>query len=337
MNLPFPARTLILWGVALLLFVLLITQWIGHWGLVTIHENNAPLGKVIASIARQGHLRIESSLDPIKTVSLDLDHVPAIEALDALAIRADASWRLVYLAAPTKSELTASLLSLKADGKVDDWTTYFYPIPFGAESTAGIIADPRDSTISLEGDDLSLSRLLNQAAQKAGVMTLFPKDWSPALAQLPKPHQVGKTIADMVHAVHGKTDEFFFLTERGDRRRPQGEAPPTQAPAQEQAAQPEMNPDWMEQRQLAQISKLPPEKQAEAKQEIRDHKALVAEMQKLSPEERKAKMQVMMSDPDRVEKFVDRMLLRDSKLSAQQRINRAVRYLNRKAAAQAAQ
>ena len=100
MTTPLPARMLFLAGAALLLFGILITRWISHWGLVTIHVKNAPLGKVVASIARQGHIQIETSLDVTKPISLDVDLVTPAEALETLSIGADATWRLAISLLP---------------------------------------------------------------------------------------------------------------------------------------------------------------------------------------------------------------------------------------------
>lgn len=314
----------------MLLFGIIVARWIAGWGLVTVHVTNAPLSTVIASIARQAHVRLETSLDLTKPVSLDVDRVPLAEALDDLAIRTDTSWRLVYLAAPTKIALESGVISLRATGKLEDWSTYFYPQPPFADSTGGAAIDPRTLSLTLEGSDKSLPPLLNEAAQKSGVLVAFPKDWTPAVAKLPRPNQVRNLIPALVQSVHGKSAEIFFLADRERReRRPQPDAPATA----EQDQPPPMNPLWIEQRQLAEIAKLPPEKQAEAKQAIGERKALMAEMQKLSPEERRAKWQALMSDPDRMEKMADRMLLRDSKMTSQQRIGRAMNYIQRKAAA----
>ena len=325
----FPKRILLLGALALLLLVAIVARWISGWGLVTVHVTNVPLGTVIASIARQAGVRVETSLDLTKPVSLDVDHVPVAEALSSLSIRTESSWRLVYLAAPTKAELDNAVISLRGTGKVDDWTSYFYPQPPFADAAGGEAVDPRYLALSLEGTDKGLPPLLNEAAQKSGALILFPKDWAPAASSIPKANQVRKTIPSLVQSVHGKSAELFLLADRERREwqpRPDDSTTDLDQP-------PPMNPLWIEQRQLAQIAKLPPEKQAEAKQEQAERKTMFAEMKDLSPEERRAKMQAMMADPDRMEKMADRMLLRDAQMTTQQRINRAVNYIQRKAAA----
>jgi len=333
MELFLQKRLLILSAVFLLLVSIFVARWIAGWGLVTVHVHDVPLGKVIASIARQGHVRIESSLDANKLVSLDVTRVPVIEAIDTLAIRADTAWRLVYLAAPSKSELIAAVMNLRGTGKLEEWTTYFYPGPPLAESEA---LDPRYLELKMEGSDRELSKLLNQAAQKSGVMTAFPKEWAPSFSSLPKANQVRQVIPSLVKSAQGVTAEFFFLSDRerrgGGPFASSGEAPPGDAPPPSENDRGAMNPDWIEQRQLAQIAKLPPEQQEAAKKEVQELKALFASMKGLTPEQRRAQMQQMMSNPDLQEKMADRMLLRDLKRTAQQRITRAIKYIDHKAA-----
>ena len=318
----------------MLLFGILVARWIAGWGLVTIHVQDAPLGKIIASIARQGHVRIESSLDLTKLVSLDVDRVTPAQAVDILSIRTDSSWRVVYLAAPTKADLNVAVISLRGSGKIEGWNTHYYPMPSFAGDD-GQALDPRFLDLKIEGPDTDLSKLLDEAAQKGGVMTAAPTDWSPAAQRLPKENQVRKVLPALIGSVHGKEAEFFFLAER-HRRGPSeavqendgGDQPPRFAA---------MNPDWRDQRALAQIQLLPPAERPGAKKELDDRKALFASMKNLAPEERRAKMREMMNNPDAMDKMADRMLLRQANQTAEQRINRAVNYLNNKAAAQSAQ
>jgi hypothetical protein len=332
-----PRRHWILFGSALLLATILFVRWISNWGLVTIHVKDYPLGKVIASIGRQGHVRIESSLDPSVPVSLDVDKVTPVQALDLLSARTEASWRLVFLAAPNQGDLRAAVLALQGAGSIDSWTTDFYPgPPFQSES--GLALDPRRLSLSIEGTGQDLPRLLDQAAQKSGVMTALPMDWNPVAAKLPKPGTVSTVIPSLIREAHGKVAEFFYLAER--TRRPEGERPAgdqNQQADQGPRVWEKMNADWREQRQLSQIALLPKAEQPEAKKRMTEQKAVFAEMQGLTPEQRRAKWQQMMSNPDRMLQMMDQQLLRQTQRTPEQQINRAVNYLNRKAAFQASQ
>jgi hypothetical protein len=186
----------------------------------------------------------------------------------------------------------------------------------------------------MEGPDSDLSKLLDEAAQKGGVMTALPKDWAPATPKLPKPNQVRKVLASLVGSAHGKVAEFFFLSER--RRRGPAEANAGQEnEGGDQAPRfAAMNPDWRDQRELSRIKLLPPAEQPAAQKKLDDRKALFAQMKDLSPEERRAKWKELMSNPDLQQQRADQMLLRQANQTAQQRITRAVNYLNNKAAAQ---
>jgi hypothetical protein len=335
MNPPSSNRLLLLGGIALLLLGILIARWLADWGLVTIHVKNAPASQVVASISRQGHVTVESSLDPADSVTMDVDKVPPVVAIDMLATRTDASWRAVYLAAPTRAALHQALVTLRGIGKLDDWTTYFYPGPPAAGET-GLVIDPRYLDLRIEGPDQDLSKLMNEASQKSGVMTALPSDWSPTVPKLPKENQVRRALPALIASAHGEVAAFFLLTQNHREDIPNNEAGGDAAgPRPSDAAA--MNPDWSEQRQLAQIQLLPPAQRVVAKKEFDDRKALVAQLMKLSPEERMAKVREMMSNPDNFLSGMDQIILRLASQPADRRINMAVNYLNQKAAIQSSQ
>ena len=319
-----PRRQLALGVVALMLFILLIGRWIADWGLVTIHAKDQPISKVISSIARQGGVRIESSLDPTKLVTMDVVKVPPVEALETLAGIAEAGWRIVYLAAPTKTAINEAILSLNGTGKIENWVVNYYLSPGWASGIDyGQVIDPRTLSLTMEGADPDLGKLLDEAAQKSGVMTALPKDWI-ASAKLPKPTSVRNAISAMVGSVHGKVTEFFFLTERPRRSwggLGEGDGGP--------------NPEWIQQRQLAKIKKLPTAQQEQAKKDIEERRAFFDSLKGLSPAERAAKFQDMMANSELGQKMQDSRLIQDAKQSAARLITRAVNYLNRKAAATA--
>lgn len=349
-------RLFLLGGIALLLAALLLFRWISGWGLVTLHVADAPLGKVIGEIARQGHVRVESSLDPLKPVSLDVEKVTPAEALDTLSANAGASWRALYLAAPDKSSLETAVSSLRTSGAVEGWTLRYYPLPPFLLETGGETVDPRRVEWTPEGPGPELSKLLDEAAQKCGVMTGSPDAWSPALPRLPKEGHVGKTLSSMITSVHGKTLELFLVTERRSRGPgdgpPEGGGPPPPAPGEmpppgqtaffgdrggrQGGGLSQIRPEWMLQRLQASAKSLPKQVRQKALQEVDELKPLLDQLKGLSPQERRDKMREMMANPEFAEKMADRMQARDSKRSPEQRINRAVGYLNQKAARKAA-
>lgn len=328
-------RLFVLSGVAVVLAIVMVSRWISGWGLVTIHMHDAPVGKVISSIARQAHVRVESSLDPSKLVSMDVDKVPLAEALEILAIRLDASWRAAFLAAPGKPDLEAAILQLRESGKIDGWITSYYPDRGPGIPDAQAI-NPATLEWKAEGPELDLAKLLDEAAQKTGAMTSLPKEWNPVARRLPKPAAVGTAIADLAGSVRGKVGVIYLITERGRRGGPQENQPSSGEMQQDAAPRATPRPEWIAQRQDAQIRKLPPAKRAEAKKELDEARAFFASLKDLPPEERRAKFQERMRDPAFADKMDDQRLLRDSNLTPQQRIQRAVNYVSRKAAAQKA-
>jgi hypothetical protein len=368
-----PRRQIILGAVALVLAILLFARWIADWGLVTIHAKDQPLSKVIASIARQGGVRVESSLDPTKLVTMDVVKVTPVEALETLAGVTDAGWRVVYLAAPTKIAINEAIISLKGTGKIENWDTSYYPGGgWGAEYGQAI--DPRTLDVTMEGAEPDLGKLLDEAAQKSGVMTALPKDWTPS-AKLPKPTNVRNAVISLVGSAHGNVTEFFFLSERrpgwsgseglgggpGDGEggpdgfggprssNPVGQAngpmPPAALAASlasgnnalgPNAVRSRVKPHWIEQRQKARIKKLPTAEQLEAKKDGEERKAFFTSLQGLSAEERTAKIQDMLANSEMGQKMHDQRLVQDAKQSAERRISRAVNYIKRKASAKAA-
>ena len=327
----FPKRLLILIGVALLLIGILIVHWIADWGLVTIHVTNAPLGKVIASIARQGHVQIESSLSPTKLVSMDVDKVPVTRAIDILAIRADASLRVVYLAAPSRGDLAAGMTALAETGKIDNWMTHYYP-GTSTIGNAGQLIDPRQLSLRIEGSDQNLSKLLDEAAQKSGVMTALPSSWTAVATKLPETNLTAKVIPQLISSAHGKDAEFFFLSEQ---RHPQGENDDDDdSPDDESALSNDLNPTWQAQRDEAEVSLLPLPEQEEARKAMNDKRALSAQLKALTPEERKERLRQLMSNGQAMQQAQDQYLLRQAHQTPEQQIKRAVNYLAKKAAAQ---
>ena len=189
--------------------------------------------------------------------------------------------------------------------------------------------DPRRLELKIEGSDTDLSKLLDEVAQKSGVMTASPQSWETTAKNIPKPNQVCKVLPALIGSAHGKTAELFFITQR-QRQGDGGDRTDTADAGTDQSS---FNPDWKEQLQLAQIELLPPEEQPAAREEHAKRKALFAQLHGLSPKERRAKWQQMMSDPDNLQQMMDNMLVRSANQTAEQRIQRAVNYLNRKAAA----
>lgn len=333
-----PKRLLLLTGTAAVLAAIVIGKWIAGWGLVTIHVKDAPIHRVIASIAHQGHVQVESSLDPARPITLDLDRVTPAAAVDLLAIRADGSWRAVVIAAPAKAAIDEAVASLRSGGSPEGWTACYYPAPFLTGTAADSAIDPRQLEWNPEGPELDFSKLVDEAAQKSGVMIMLPKEWAPAVPKLPGKDTAGKALHALISSVKGQEASFYYLTEQPRLFRggpPETAGGSVRDPGMTGGDPRQTKPEWMEQRSLALIKKLPPQTRAAARKEHDEMKALFGGIRDLPEKERREKFRELMANPAFQEKMADNRLLRDSKMTAQQRINRAVSYVTAKTATKA--
>ena len=329
------------------ILVTLVVGWVGWyiysgWGLVTLRVENAPVGKVLASISKQGGIEIVSNLDPSATVSLDVKRVPPVEALDIVAIRTDSSWRLAYLGAPDRGAIETVLGSFRTSGDTSGWSshgrmgfTMFSPASGEAVDLRNIRWEPSD-----EGE---LHALLEDAGSKTGVLLAAPSDWHPNLSA-PKPGPIAKAAPALFSAAGGVSREVFLV--RGspardgqdepagrmarrrelDRRRTRRRPPPREGGFGRGMG----NPERMAARAEAQIALLPKEEQAKAREELDAMRKIWLELRDLPEDERRAKMQEILDRPEVAERMEQRQLARDSKMSPDQRIQRSKSYWERK-------
>jgi hypothetical protein len=224
---------------------------------------------------------------------------------------------------------------LRAGPDPEGWSVFYYPLS-PMMSPDETVMDPRSLLWNVQGPDREVGKLLDEAAQKSGAMIVMPKDWSATSPRLPGTAATGSAVHELMKLVRGRDLSFFYLTARERRRWEEGPQEASAPPALT-TPRPAPNPEWMDQRITARINTLPIPKQAEAKKEYEEAKTFRDSLKSLSSEERRQKMKERMADPRFAEKMADRMLLRDSRRTAQQRISRSVNYLNRKASIQASQ
>jgi hypothetical protein len=114
-------RTLALSGIAAVIAVVIVWKWVAGWGLVTLDVSGAPLAKVIKSIERQGGVKISTNADPTTPVTMIVDHVPAYEAVDTLAIAIEAETRLAYVAAKNSRQIKDVLAAFSGGNNPGGW------------------------------------------------------------------------------------------------------------------------------------------------------------------------------------------------------------------------
>ena len=239
--------------IAVLLIVNIYRFIFADWGLVTVRVHDAPLGQVIKSIERQGHITIYSNLDPTSTISMDVIRVPVAEAMDSLASNAGgadsfrgAQWHLGFFAAPNPAAVKEEIRGFQSGGSGDDSKVFTYPTPL--QTLAGEEAlpssDPRlqnwpglrpptpapatpgpASTDAPAGGDQTPDQLpappstvqdyLDALAQAANIYVMVPTSWEPKISGPPSTGaSISSAVRSVVSKAHGAMEEAFILVDR---------------------------------------------------------------------------------------------------------------------------
>jgi len=324
----------------LVVLVLANVAWIvwSRWGLITVHAEDRPLSEIIRSIEKQGGIRLLSTLDPATPVKMNVTRVPLTEALESLAALTDSRWRLTYVFGQNKGEIATAVSGFEAGQKTEGWKMIYVPL-YGAPGadTEEIQPDPRRDLWTVKAPkEATLQAYLNEAGRSVSAAFTVPEAWNPAIGKPPGSGEITKVAARLASAAGGKYEELFVL-DRGGRRGPPdgGESGGGDGPRSSGGRS--FDPAAIEQRALAEIEKLPPEKQAAAKQEFMDRKAFFTSMADLPPEERRARMEEYFNRPEIQERMEERMARDDARRTPEQRVQRFKKYNERKAAIQAGQ
>ncbi|CAN5791551.1 hypothetical protein BH09VER1_BH09VER1_19030 [soil metagenome] len=325
-------------GAILVVLVGIVTwRWISNWGLVTCDFREVPLAKVIKSIEWQGGVTIVTNADLKKPTTLVLDHVPAVEAVDTLALRMDADSKLAFVAAPTSKQIKEVLVAFSANTNPGGWSVFSAGWGGGGPGGGGFSDTPVDPfkltwKVS-EASDKNLQTLLDQGAQKTGALFAVPKEWNPVLSSLPSSGKLTKVTKSLISKANGTLQEIFLVTVHGDRGENRRPEPTVFSPAWD-GRRSGGNQDWASERVSAQIATLPPEERADAQKQVDEMKALFDSVRNLPEDQRRAKFEEVMNRPDVQEKMQERMESRDAKRTPAQREARYRNYIQRKAAAQ---
>ncbi len=320
--------------------ILVWTAWqiYAGWGLVTLDEREAPVGKVLKSISRQGGIEIASNLDPTTPVSIRVKRVPPIEALDIVAVRTDASWRVAYLGAPGDAAIDAALADFSVGGESTGWTAY------GAGGF-NLIAPQSGAALDLRrvqwrpSEPGGLPALLEDAAQKTGVLLAAPTDWKPSVGA-PPPGPIAETAPRLFRDAGGVSREVFLVRGRegpagedgpGERRRSWIGAAP--AGGERGGWRALADAQSTEERVEAQIALLPADEQPKARENFQMMREFWQSVRDLPEEERRAKAREFFSRPEVAEAMETRRLSRWAKMTPDQRIERNKNYWERKSEA----
>ena len=314
------------------------------WGLVSLDFTDAPVGKVLSSISKQGGIEIATDLDPATSVTIQVRRVPPLDALDIVAVRTDSSWRLAYVGARGQAEIDTALGAFRAKQQAEGWTTHVAGGFNAVQSRSGAPLDLRRVEWQPQGGG-DLQSLLAQAAEETGVTLAAPTDWSSPVAA-PPGGQISDAVPALFDAAGGTSREVFLLRgpdpgeqagEEGEnwrgRRTWIGTAPRDDTREDNGRGRSFGDPERAAKRAEAQIKLLPREEQKTAREDVSMMRDFWQSVRELPDEQRRAKAQEFFNRPEVQERMEDRRLARYAKMTPKQRIERSQRYWERKAEA----
>jgi len=322
-------QALALTVVLLLLFVVIYRIWAG-WGLITIHARQEPLGKVIASIERQGHAKIETDMPGDTPVTMDVVRVPLTDALETLSVVTDSRWRLLYFVAGTKTALKTAEIAWFGGQRPDGWKLLSFPMGGGV----GALLDADDDPAPLDprGDTwaprtaapAAIQDFFAEAAQATNAGFAFPATWNPTVKSAPQPGIVHRIVPKLVSAAGGREDEMFFLSKPVRRAaRQDGDGPGLG----------DFHPDFdlLAERTQSEINRLPPDSRAEAQSNFDAEQAFRKSLQAITdPDQRRQAFQQHMQDPQVQQQIANRLDANESRMNHDQRMQHIQNYVNRK-------
>jgi hypothetical protein len=314
-------------------------------GLVTIDVTDRPVSEVIRSVEKQGGIKLRSNLPAESKVTLHLRKVPLLHALEVLAANTDTNLSVAYFTAPDKRSIDTALMTMNSGQPMEGWKRFALPPMRGmADADEGSV-DPRDEEWKVKSPaETTLHGYLEQASHILSAQFFAPEQWNPQVAKAPKSGKISTVIPRLAKSIRGESAEVFLLRGRPQRLadgagadRPPGAERRDGADSGGRRGLPrEEMRQVMEERELAQIERLPKDKQAEARARWEERRKFFAELAQLSEEERRAKMEEMMekmmNDSDRAAKMTAEGVKRSAMKTASQRAERYRGYLDRKRA-----
>jgi len=311
----------------LLVFAFAYHIW-ANWGLVTIHAKQQPLGRVIASMERQGNARIETDISSDTPVTMYFDKLPVADALQILSRVTDSRWRLLYFVAGDKSSLKTGEAAWFGGQRPDGWKMLSFPfggVTMLVDDDAPVL-DPRDDLWAPKtAAPAAIQDFFKEAAQATNASFAFPADWNPTVKSAPSSGKVIKVVPKLISAAGGHEEQLFFLSKSGRRGpRPDGGDGPTMAG--------DFRPDFdlMAIRVQGEIDRLPADQRSQAQANFDTERAFQQSVAKMSDEDRRRAWQQRMQDPQVQEQMAARMENRDSQTPHQQRLQHYQNYVSRK-------
>ena len=318
--------------VLLLIFAVIYHIWAG-WGLITIHAKQEPLGKVIASMERQGHAKIQTDIPGDTAVTMDVVKVPLTDALETLSVVTESRWRLLYFAAGDKSTLKSAELSWFSGQRPDGWKMVSFPMG----NTIALDDDEDAAPLDPRGDiwtprtaaPAPVQTFFLEAAQLTNAGFAFPDAWNPTVQYAPRPGMVNRVVPKLISAAGGREDEVFFLS------KPAARGPRNGAGGAGAGLSGNFRPDFdlLAARTQSEINRLPPDERGQAQINFDTEQAFRKSLQDMTDDQRRQAFLQHMQDPQVQQQIANRLDARDGRMNHQQRLQHFQSYVNRKLAA----
>jgi len=335
----------------LTVFVLMVGNFIyniwWHRGLITIHSKKDPLSKVIRQIERQGHVTLATNIDPSTPVNMWVNEVTLADAMETLSVVTESRWRLAYLVAGDQSAIRGAIGTLTSGQKPEGWKTVYYPLnpmmtPARGEEQEEVPVDPRKDPWNVKPvKEPTAQAYLEQAARSVAASFMFPENWNPTVKSPPKSGPITSSLPRLASAARGKYEEVFLLQKRqqragrGERPEGEGEGGPRFASNDDEGGRRRgfgRDNEAMQERLQAELDKMSAERRAAAEKELNARKAFFDSLRDLTDDQRNAKIQQFMNQPENQNRMDNAQANRDARSSPDQRAGRADGYLSNKAA-----
>jgi len=180
--------------------------------------------------------------------------------------------------------------------------------------------------------DRNLQAFYNQGFQKTGALFAVPTEWNPVLGKLPKSGKTRDMAKAIASAGKGNVQEVFLITVNQRPQQVAEERPSFTPNIFSPQRGPGRNPEWAAERVQAQIAALPPDEKIAAQKDVDMMRTFRDSLKNLSEEERRAKWEEFMKNPEVQERMEERQATRDAKNTPDQRDQRSRNYLERKQA-----
>ncbi|NJK91225.1 MAG: hypothetical protein HC904_04945 [Blastochloris sp.] len=296
---------------------------------ITIREKKVPLSQILGEIKRQGGIPVHSNLDPGTLVSMDVEKVTLPEAMEVLAVTLDARWAPYFALAQDQSGLAELLGHLESPTGSEALARFQRPLPGPVEWVLGeYLPNPKKlvwSAAEARGKN-TLHEHLEIMAQASEAGYVVKKDWNPALTSLNLSDRVDRAVGQLAGQLKARHHAFLYVS----RRSWGGGYGAGEGGRNLDGERSSSDLELLDQRIQRRLAELPQGERAEAQKNWDEQKKTWAELQAMSPEDRRARMQELMEDPVMQEKMEEMNELRDRRRSPEARRARYQRYIQRK-------